>query len=169
MMDMSLPLAIEIGVSKHGRGIFATRDIAIHEEFYQYTGKKIGFKDCEAMGEDQCYPIQINHKNSSQAYILSDAPGCFINHRCNEPNAGLTPTLRLKALRTIKKGEEVFFDYSTTMLERSWVMPCQCSHPECRGVIQDFDLIPSLVQQHFLSHGVVQPFIVQTLNKKPLH
>lgn len=157
--------AIKIDTSKHGRGIFATRDITIHEEFYQYTGTPIDYPTCQAMGADECYPIQINDVSKPDAYLLSDAPGCYINHKCNTPNAGLNGKSRLVALRDIKKEEEVCFDYSTSMLERSWTMLCACGEVNCRGLIEDFDKLPTERQQAYIHLGVVQPFILEWLEK----
>jgi hypothetical protein len=62
----------------------------------------------------------------------------FLNHSC-EPNLGFTSgTLVLYALRPIAAGEELTFDYSTSMCEPGWSFPCRCGAPTCRGVVRSF-------------------------------
>ena len=60
-------------------------------------------------------------------------------------------------------GEEIRFDYSTTMLERAWELNCACGSPRCRGLIQDFDLLPIALQTFYLRLGIVQNFIVNEI------
>jgi hypothetical protein len=96
-------------------------------------------------------------------YINPESPGKFINHSC-DPNCGLV-NLMLTAIRDIKQGEELSYDYSTTMLERHWVMNCACGYDACRKVIEDFDMLPRERQKYYMNLGVVQPFIVEFLKQ----
>ncbi|MBI1370261.1 MAG: SET domain-containing protein-lysine N-methyltransferase [Planctomycetes bacterium] len=68
----------------------------------------------------------------------------YMNHCC-EPNVGfVNGSLTLIALRDIHDGEELFFDYSTTINEPGWTIPCTCGAANCRGVIKSFrDLEPA--------------------------
>jgi hypothetical protein len=66
-------------------------------------------------------------------------------------------------LRDIKSGEELLWDYSTSMLERHWTMNCHCGSPLCRKVVQDFDLLPKGTQNKYLQHKIVLPFIMEML------
>ncbi len=66
----------------------------------------------------------------------------FINHSC-APNVGFTdgsPTL--SALRDIAPGEELFWDYRTSINEPGWEVPCTCGAPACRGKIQSYCDLP---------------------------
>jgi hypothetical protein len=64
------------------------------------------------------------------------------------------------ALRPIARGEEILYDYSTTMSEQRWTMQCQCGAPSCRGIIADFHDLPAELQRRYLAMRIVQPFIV---------
>jgi uncharacterized protein len=79
--------------------------------------------------------------------LVSD-PDCptlddYINHSC-EPNVGFSAgDLTLYALRDIEAGSELLFDYSTSMNEPSWTVPCSCGARNCRLFITSFcDLAP---------------------------
>ncbi len=67
----------------------------------------------------------------------------FLNHSC-EPNLcfadGGQPRHEpwLVALRTIRDGDELSWDYSTSMGERGWVMECKCGSASCRRVVVGF-------------------------------
>jgi SET domain-containing protein len=66
----------------------------------------------------------------------------YINHSC-APNVGFTdgsPTLF--ALREIAPGEELFWDYRTSINEPGWEVPCTCGAPACRGKIQSYCDLP---------------------------
>lgn len=113
------------------------------------------------LGDSESYPIQI----SLTEYISpsSDTIWQFINHSC-DPNCGICDNLQLIALKDIKKGTELFFDYSTTMLEDYWSMKCECGSEICRKVISDFDKIPFETQEKYIQLKVVQSFILHGLN-----
>lgn len=69
--------------------------------------------------------------------------------------------LEFVTLRNLAPGEEILWDYSTSMDEDSWTMVCQCSSPNCRGVIKDFRFLSPELQQHYLALGIVLPFIAE--------
>ncbi len=66
---------------------------------------------------------------------LEDAD--FLNHSC-DPNCGINGSLRIVALRDIKPGEELVFDYA--MNESSeFEMGCNCGSKNCRKIITGND------------------------------
>jgi hypothetical protein len=71
-------------------------------------------------------------------------------------------------LRPVAAGEELRFDYSTTILERSWTMDCACGSRHCRRVIGDFDALPLDRQVYYVERGVVQEFILESVFGLPL-
>jgi hypothetical protein len=107
------------------------------------------------MAEKQGNTVQIGPRH----YIDVEPPGLYTNHSC-QPNTGVKNDTVLVALRDISADEELRFDYSTTMSEREWTMQCRCGSAQCRGVIEDFHLIPERVKQRYLALGIVQRFIV---------
>jgi hypothetical protein len=85
----------------------------------------------------------------------------FVNHSC-APNTGVRFTaygIVLLVLREIAKGEEIAWDYSTTMHNNSWVMRCDCRASACRGLVREFDALPADRQAYYLAEGVVAPYI----------
>lgn len=141
-----------------GSGVFAKVPIEPLEPIFFVTGRLIDYTAARdhPTGENT---FQIG-RNS---YIYPLYPSRFLNHSC-APNAGLKDDITLVALRQISPGEEITFDYSTSMLERDWEMPCQCGTPACRRLVQDFDLLPLDLQRHYISLGIVQQFILNELS-----
>ncbi len=140
---------------RFGQGVFAGTHIQPGEQILQFTGCKIDIRAALAKGERSGDPLQI----SDDLYLDLDPPGVFLNHSC-DPNSGIMDETCLVALRLIRPGEEIQFDYSTTMSDGMWTMPCDCRSELCRGAIEDFQRMPNHIQQKYLKRGVVQRFIV---------
>lgn len=137
-----------------GLGVFAARDIAAGEVILGIRGPTIDFSETKRRGPRECMAIQVGHDR----YIDTQAPGVFVNHSC-EPNAGIRNDDALVALRDIATGEEIRFDYSTTMEEQSFTMDCLCGAAQCRRVIRDFSTLPQHIQERYLDLGIVMSFI----------
>lgn len=154
---------ISIQQSKFGKGLFASIDIPKNTIVARATGRQMKFEDTIALNERESHTLQI----ARDEYILCDPPFLYSNHSCN-PNCGLTPELELKTLRNITQGEELLWDYSTSMLERHWTMQCRCGSPNCRGIITDFDLLPEELQGKYIELNIVLPFILENI-KEPMY
>jgi hypothetical protein len=137
-----------------GKGLFAKKVIKKGEEIFKFIGKLINFKQTLDRKNNFGDPLQIG----KDLYINLEEPLRFINHSCN-PNAGITNDVSLIALADIQRGEEIYFDYSTTMVEDHWVMQCRCGNANCRNIIKDFKHLPSQVKQKYLDLNLVQKFI----------
>lgn len=70
-------------------------------------------------------------------------PFMYLNHSC-DPNIGIKGKVIFVALRGIKKGEEVAFDYSTTEDDVLWQLPfrCKCGSKSCRSKIKSIQFLP---------------------------
>jgi hypothetical protein len=68
----------------------------------------------------------------------------MLNHAC-APNTGfLQGDCVLYALRDIAAGEEVTWDYSTSIAEEGWSLNCMCSALNCRGTVRSWgELTPT--------------------------
>jgi hypothetical protein len=64
--------------------------------------------------------------------------GDYVNHSCN-PNAGLSGQIGLVAMRDIKIGEEVCFDYAMSDTMPYDEFECGCGAAACRGTITGND------------------------------
>lgn len=149
----------EIRESKFGKGLFAKHDIRQGSVICKITGEELNFKQTLLLDDRESHTIQIDFDK----YLLCDPPFLYSNHSCN-PNCGINNKLELFSLREIKAGEELFWDYSTSMLERHWTMKCACGEKNCRETISDFDLLPCDVQTKYLRMSIVLPFIIQFIH-----
>lgn len=153
---MNKESTVSINSSPFGLGLFAKRTFKKNEPVFQFSGHIISIAECVALDEKRCGDtLQIDRDK----YLYVHSPWVFTNHSC-EPNCGILPDLQCIALIDIKEGQELFFDYSTTMLERNWEMDCKCNSPFCRKVIGDFDTLPKDIQQKYIALNIVQPFIL---------
>jgi hypothetical protein len=143
-----------------GRGVFAKRAIRKGETILAFGGALIDFAETKRRGPRECMAIQVG----PDLYIDTQPPGVFANHSC-APNAGIRNDRDLVALRDIPKGEEIRYDYSTTMDEKSFTMACHCGAPECRQVVTDFTELPGGLQDYYLSRGLVMGFIARRLRR----
>jgi uncharacterized protein len=120
----------------HGLGAFAMRPLATGERIVEYTGQRI------TKAESQVRCTAGNH------FIFSlddewdldgdqpDNPARFVNHSC-EPNCEAIQRddrIWLVALRDIRAGEELSFDYGYD-LENYQDHPCHCGAPGCCGFV----------------------------------
>lgn len=64
----------------------------------------------------------------------------YINHSC-EPNCGLRGDITGVAMRNIKCGEEITFDYAMLDNEsdEGYNFKCECGSKNCRGIITGLD------------------------------
>ena len=120
-----------------GLGVFASRDLMPGEIILAIEGPVIDFAETKRRGPRECMAIQIG----PDRYIDTQPPGVLVNHSC-EPNAGIRENRYLTALRRIRPGQEIRYDYSTTMEEHSVTMQCLCGAPTCREWVRDFSTLP---------------------------
>lgn len=115
-----------------GMGLFADRDIAKGEEVYQFTGPIISVDEAEEIYNAGCdFLLQVDQY---MFLDLRDCPGRRTNHSCS-PNTAFTAFCdTLIALKDIKKGDEITFDYSANE-NTEFVMDCKCGSANCRGII----------------------------------
>ena len=131
----------------HGKGVFAAATIRKGTRIIEYTGKHLPWK--EAMKLPPHDP-----KNPYHTFFFSLENGDvidagvdgnesrWINHSCG-PNCETSEQgdhIFIYALRTIRPGEELFYDYRivpaerrTKKLEREFA--CFCGSADCRGTM----------------------------------
>ncbi len=62
----------------------------------------------------------------------------YFNHSCNG-NLGFSATGDFVALKNIKKGEEITYDYGLAESNPTFKMPCHCGEKQCRAIITGND------------------------------
>jgi len=136
----------------HGQGVFALVDIPKGERIVEYTGEIISWK--EAQRRHPHDPEQPNHTfyfHVDDKHVIDALYGGnesrWINHSCG-PNCEADEEdgrIYIKALRKIKAGEELSYDYGlvideplTPALKADY--PCWCGSAHCRGTLLSSDL-----------------------------
>lgn len=144
---------LEVRDGVHGRGVWATEPIPAGTHLLDFRGPLL--TAAETPGR---YAIQVG----PDRYIgESDDLDDLVNHSC-EPNCGVVIDdrgVRLVAIRDIAAGEELFFDYATTLDEDDWTMPCRCGVPSCRGVVRDGKYLPDAVWDRYVALGIVPDYV----------
>lgn len=131
----------------HGRGVFAVRGIPADTFLIEYEGERINDKEADRRhGQDPENPYHTfffsleNGKMIDGGVDGSDAR--WINHAC-DPNCEAREEkgrVYIYALRDIKRGEELNYDYGLIVDERQTkalkkAYECRCGSPECRGTM----------------------------------
>lgn len=138
-----------------GRGLFAGEPIAAGTEILQFTGPILTLNKVRAKGSAAANALQIG----VDRYLYLDEPGRFVNHSCS-PNAAVMRDTTLVATHDIARGEEICFDYSTTVSD-GWTMSCLCGSSDCRGLVVAFQLLPEPLRRRYALLGQVQRFILE--------
>ena len=158
--------------SKFGKGCFAIKPIKKGESICFFGGEETTWEESERRyleGKDRLDdPFQI----SETKYIELYKPYIYFNHSCN-PNSGFRGKNKLIAIRNIKPGEEITYDYSTVVWDDRWVknhgawtMKCECEEKSCRKMIGDFLTIPKSQRMEYVKLGVIPNFILKKLAKE---
>jgi hypothetical protein len=149
--------------TKKGKGVFAGRDFTQGVVVCVFQGEIIrGGSVPEPYDDVDDHYVQIG-----KDLYMGPSGGIddLFNHSC-DPNTGLKVegnTVTLIAIRDIKKGDEVVWDYSTTMDETEWEMDCTCGSVNCRKRIRDFRYLPKNIQDKYINLGIVPNYILPSL------
>ena len=129
----------------HGTGGYARVDIATDTDLIEYVGKKIdkqeALRQCEA--ENPCV-FYLDEEHDLDGNVEWN-PARFLNHSCS-PNAEAQDAdgrIWIVALREIKAGEEVTFNYNYDLVDYR-EHPCRCGATNCVGYIVAEEFFPSV-------------------------
>ena len=133
----------------HGKGVFAARKIRKGTRIIEYTGERIPWKQAQQLPpHDPKNPHHTFFFSLDDGRVINAAVGGnearWINHSC-APNCETSESkgrVYISALRGLKEGEELFYDYRlepaerrTKKLER--LFRCNCGGENCRGTMLD--------------------------------
>jgi hypothetical protein len=155
------PSTVTVGPCVLGQGVFAARPFHPGQPILVISGPILRHDVVAGLGGHGAYILQTG----ANEYVDLDAPARYLNHSC-DPNAGIVRDRLLIALRPIAVGEEIRFDYSTTMNGDRWTAPCRCEAALCRRVILAFQHLPPIVQNRYLQLGIVQRFVVDEMRRR---
>ena len=128
-MRMTRPVPNELVKVKrsriHGTGVFAAQPIPKGTRIIEYTGERISWKEAQDLPPlDPDDPHHTFFFSLDDGRVINAAAGGnearWINHSC-DPNCKTTERrgrVYIVALRDLKKGEELFYDYSLEPADR---------------------------------------------------
>jgi uncharacterized protein len=142
-----------------GKGCVATKKIVAGEIICKMQGPVISLKQLleKYDGDARCNPLQVG----ADSYIDLEEPFVYFNHSCS-PNAGIRNNGILFAIKNIQVGDEIFYDYSTTVDERMWQMNCRCKAPNCRKIICDYVSVPHDQKIFYVEKGALTDHVITT-------
>lgn len=131
----------------HGTGVYAKKKIKAGTRIIEYVGEKVTKKESDRRAQTPLennaeneelgavYLFEINKKYDLDGYVPYNTAR-FINHSC-EPNCEsdiVKGHVWIIALRDIKKGEEISYNYNYTWGDHE-DHPCRCGSEKCVGFI----------------------------------
>lgn len=161
VLDAYSPAAnlFSVGETHLGKAVYAALGFAEGETIIRFTGRRFRADRIPSLmrgSSDRFVQVTPDHYMGPSGRIDD-----LINHSC-APNAGLRFTadgVFLVAIRDIAQGEEIAWDYSTTLKESNWHMICQCRSPDCRRVIGNFETLSPVRQEWFRARNLVAPYL----------
>ncbi len=142
----------------HGRGVYASEDIEPETQIIEYVGEYINKEISEERAWEQA--AKAVEKGEAAVYIFTldkkwDIDGNvpwndarLINHSC-DPNCEAwieEDSIFIYAIKPIKKGEELTFDYGFD-IECYEDHPCLCGKSNCVGYIVNQSQWPELAEK----------------------
>jgi len=131
----------------HGKGVFARCDIRKGACIIEYTGERLPWKVAQDLPpHDPDDPYHTFLFSLENGLVINAGVGGnesrWINHSC-APNCEIRERrgrIYIHALRNLKKGEELFYDYNLEPADRrtkklEQFFRCDCGAPNCRGTM----------------------------------
>lgn len=156
---------VEVFVSKiSGKGLRATSNIAKGATIMRMSGKRVAEKQVDRLLEQKKLrrdnPLQVG----AHTYMILDEVPVAANHSC-DPNAAVVGTNTLVALKNIKVGAEITFDYACTVGRENegWYMRCRCGTKKCRQKIGAWTTIPLRRLAAYTRMNALPAFVLREL------
>lgn len=156
-----------------GRGLFATEDIKAGEITWRQGPDEPRYH----LDTIRSWPSEKQEKFFRLAYQVGDEwyhgpvegaavdPADFMNHSC-DPNTWFINDAAMVARRDIKKSEEITYDYATSEIAETYVLPhCKCGAPDCRQTVRGSDYrLRQAVQEKYGRH--VMAHVYRSVKRK---
>jgi uncharacterized protein len=133
----------------HGRGVYAIAPIKKGTRIMEYLGERISHAEADARyekkGDDDGHTFLFIASNRTVIDAGVDGNDArFINHSCNPNCETVIENSRvfIDAIRNIKPGEELGYDYQLTWESTDdpaelALYACRCGAKKCRGTMLD--------------------------------
>jgi hypothetical protein len=160
-----VPIAIRDSGAK-GLGIFSESSILQGTHLFTLTGERTDYDTiCQLVDSGRLRnddPLHIAEDN----FLVLDSLSNLFNHSC-DPNLGVRRDGELFALRDILPGEELCYDYSTTVppgwSSADWSMECRCGSTMCRGILGDVLTLPAGRLEFYQQAGALTDHVLHNL------
>lgn len=156
-----------------GRGLFAAENIKAGEITWWQGPNEPRYH----IDTIRRWPLEKQEKFFRLAYQVDEEcyhgpvdgsavdPADFMNHSC-DPNTWFIDDATMVARRKIQSGEEITYDYATSEIAETYVLPhCNCGAPDCRQIVRgpDYRLLPA-VREKYGTH--VMAHVYRSTNRK---
>ncbi|KAK3000178.1 hypothetical protein RJ639_023651 [Escallonia herrerae] len=166
---------------KKGYGLQLQEDLPKGQFLIEYVGEVLDMHAYEARqkeyalnGHKHFYFMTLNGSEVIDACAKGNL-GRFINHSC-EPNCRTEKwmvngevCIGLFAMRNIKKGEELTFDYNYVRVFGAAAKKCVCGSSQCRGYIGGDPLNAEVIVQDDSDEEFLEPDMVFEDGDKTVH
>ena len=138
----------------HGRGLFATDDIAKGEIVTVKGGHIIDRKTLREEVAPRLGPVEIQIDKDLFIAPVTDEERelsmLYSNHSCN-PNLGVRGEITFVARRDIRAGEELTHDWAMTD-DDDYLADCKCGAPDCRKILTGKDWQRADLQKRYAGY-----------------
>ena len=127
-----MPRVIVRSSDIHAAGCFALEPIALGTRVLEYTGERISKEEGDLRYEGRPFTYLFGI-GDGKVVIDGHGMAMFVNHSC-EPNCETDEfdgRIFISAIRDIKPGEELTYDY--WLYDGDDDAPCHCGSKKCRG------------------------------------
>ncbi len=149
---------------RYGLGVYAIGDIQ-KGEFISTFGTGIAYWARNALSLPNDPPVYAGrHAVQYAEHLWCDGElhriARYIAHSC-DPNCGIKNLFDIVAIRDIRAGQEIAWDYAMTE-DSNFRMDCLCGSPGCRGVVGSFALLSSEQRIEFVERcrGFISDWLV---------
>lgn len=147
---------------KGGYGVYARQPIKKGQLLTVWGGKVTAVKEFNRLTEQtQRRSIQVEE----QLYLvplIPEEPADFVNHCC-DPNAGMSGQIALVAIRDIRPGEEICYDYVMSDGSPYDEFECNCGAVDCRGRVTGDDWRDPDLQEKYA--GYFSPYLQRRIDQ----
>ncbi|MEK6856348.1 MAG: SET domain-containing protein-lysine N-methyltransferase [Nanoarchaeota archaeon] len=142
-----------------GKGLFAIEDIKKDEIIADWTNG-ISYEAESTNKLPNQLPKNIrDHAIQYEEHKWMDTEGIgrYSNHSCS-PNCGFKGKFHLVAMRDIKKGEHLTWDYEMTE-DSDWRLECKCGNSNCRKIIGAYQNMPEIIRKKY--KGYISDWLIE--------
>jgi len=127
----------------HGRGVYATKPISKGARIIEYTGKRILWEDVpNDLDDPHTFLFGLDDGKEVIDPTTGGNEARWINHSCGPNCEAIEENGRvfIYALRNLRPGEELFYDYALQVdepitSETEQESKCFCGTSRCRGTM----------------------------------